>query len=164
MRGKLPPAFASLAAAFLVLAVSPAAGAATHPVQDPVPIEPNQYFTGLVNGHPPGAATIDVVCPAGSTTGHPVADQPVEVELAASAGTTDTGYTGSAGKSINATLTPGTTTALIASFTSYYVPKNIPTTIVVPCSGSGTVTFAPAPTSSTAKSAVLPVTFVSPTG
>lgn len=164
MRGKLPPAFASLAVALLALAASPAASAATHPVQDPVPIGINEYFTGLVNAHPPGTASIDVSCAAGASTGHPVAGQPVEVEPASSAGVTDTGYTGSAGTSIKATLSPGTTTAVIASFTSYYVKVNIPTTIIVPCSGSGTVTFAPSPTSSTARSATLPVTFVSATG
>jgi hypothetical protein len=30
-------------------------------------------------------------------------------------------------------------------FTSFYVKEDIPTTITVPCSGTGTMTFAPSP-------------------
>lgn len=74
--------------------------------------------------------------------------------------TFDTGFTGSAGKRITAALAAGSTTTILASFTSYFVPENIPTSITVPCSGTGKVVFRPLPTSSTAKPAVLPVTFM----
>jgi hypothetical protein len=156
--------FLALAAALLALAAAPAASAAAAPVQDPVPIGPNQYFTGLVNGHPPGQAVIDVVCPGPAypgQTGRPLANQPVEVEPAAVSGTVDLGYTGSAGKAITAALAgPTSAIIVIGSFTSYFVPKDIPVTISVPCSGQGKVAFIPSPASTTARTAILPVTFV----
>jgi hypothetical protein len=128
---------------------------------DPVPIRPNQTFSGYVNGSPPGNATIKVLCPGVANTGHPIAKQPVEVKPGPSATTTDVGFTGSKGTKITADLNFGTPPAIvIATFTSYFVPVNIPTKITVPCSGSGTVLFIPSPGSKTAKSAILPVTFV----
>jgi hypothetical protein len=137
-----------------------AAAAAPVPVQDPVPIGPNQVFRGFINGHPPGKAVITVICPGPVNTGHPAGGQKIEVETAQPTSTFDTGFTGSAGTKITAALAPGATTTILASFTSYFVPKNIPTSITVPCSGTGKVVFRPSPTSSTAKSAVLPVTFM----
>ena len=87
-------------------------------------------------------------------------NQTIEVKTAQPTSTFDIGFTGSAGKKITATLAPAATTTILASFTSFFVPKKIPTSITVPCSGTGTVIFAPSPTSSTAKSAKLPVTFL----
>jgi hypothetical protein len=129
---------------------------------DPVPIDPNQTFSGYVNGSPPGNATIKVVCPGVANTGHPIARQPVEVKPVASSTTQDNGFTGSKGTKITAYLNLGPTppAILLDSFTSYYVPKFIPTKITVPCSGTATVLFIPSPTSKTAKSAMLTVTFV----
>ena len=57
-------------------------------------------------------------------------------------------------------IQPAAATTILASFTSFFVPEKIPTGIIVPCSGTGTVVFAPSPVSSTAKSAKLPVTFL----
>jgi hypothetical protein len=47
------------------------------------------------------------------------------------------------------------------TFTTYG-SQPIPTTLLLPCIGSGTVVFTPRPTSATARSVTLTVTFVSP--
>jgi hypothetical protein len=164
MRGRLSRRFtAALASGLTAVALGvtlPAAAAAvSHPVQDPVPIDPNQYFSGFINGSPPGAVVIKVICPGPANTGHPLAHQPVEVEPVPSSSAADVGFTGSRGKKITASLGPSASTVVIGSFTSYFVKKNIPTNITVPCSGSGTAVFIPSPGSKTARSATLPVTF-----
>ena len=164
MRGRLSLRFAAalmsgLIAAAMGLSAAATASAAVGP-QDPVPIGPNEYFKGLINNHPPGKAVITVICPGPVNTGHPAAGQTIEVETAQPTSTFDTGFTGSAGMKIGATLAPAATTSLLATFTNFFVPKTIPTSITVPCSGTGKVVFRPSPTSSTAKSAVLPVTFM----
>jgi hypothetical protein len=161
MRARFSHSLLLAAAAALALAAVPAVSAAASAAQDPVPIGPNEYFTGLVNGHPPGAATVNVVCPGPeSKTGHPEQKQPVEVVPMQPASTTDLGYTGSKGRAITASLGVAAAVIKLASFSGYYVPVYIPTKIVVPCSGTGTVRFTPAPTSKTAKTATLTVTFV----
>jgi hypothetical protein len=151
--------------AALSMAVGGAALAATpRQVHDPVPISHNQYFSGYVNGHPPGTAIIRVACAVGATTGHPLGDQPVEVKPVAASSAADVGFTGSKGDKITASLSPTTAATIIASFTSYYVNKDIPVSITVPCSGTGTMLFVPSPTSKTAKTAKLTVTFGNITG
>ncbi len=165
MRGRPGRRFAAalisgLITAALGVSLAASAAAAPVPVQDPVPIGPNEYFSGFLNGHPPGKAVITVICPGPLNTGHPAANQTIEVQTAQPTSTFDVGYTGSARKKIAAALAPAATTTILASFTSFFVPKNIPTSITVPCSGTGKVVFRPSPTSPTAKSAVLPVTFM----
>jgi len=161
MRGMLGRSFLMLAAAGLALAAAPAVASAVGRVQDPVPIGPNQYFTGLVNGHP-GHAVIRVVCPGPTaTTGNPAGKQPVEVETAPSSSAADVGYTGSTGRSVTAALSMPTLSIAIANFTSYYVKEDIPTNIAVPCSGSGSVTFGPEHGGKKAHAATLEVTFKS---
>lgn len=166
MRGRLGPRFATalvsgLTAVVLGVALAGTASAAARRGPDPVPIEPNQTFSGYVNNSPPGNAVIKVVCPGVANTGHPIKNQPVEVQPVPASSTQDTGFTGSKGTKITAFLSIGVPPAIvIGAFTSYYVPKSIPTSITVPCSGSGTVRFVPSPTSKTAKSATLTVTFV----
>jgi hypothetical protein len=168
MRGRLSLRLAAalmsgLIAAATGLSVAATASAAVGP-QDPVPIGPNEYFRGFINNHPPGKAVITVICPGPVNTGHPAANQTIEVKTTQPTSTFDTGFTGSAGTKITAALAPASTTTILASFTSYFVPKKIPTSITVPCSGTGKVVFRPSPTSSTAKSAVLPVTFMAGPG
>jgi len=153
-----------LITAALGLTFAASASAASGPVQDPVPIGPNEYFSGFINNHPPGKAVIIVICPGPVNTGHPAGGQTIEVKTAQPTSTFDTGFTGSAGKKITAALAPAATTTILASFTSFFVPKNIPTSITVPCSGTGKVVFRPSPTSPTARSAVLPVTFMAGPG
>jgi hypothetical protein len=158
MRRILGRSCLALTAIGLALAAAPAASAAGR-VQDPIPIEPNQYFTGLINGHPPGHAIIRVACPGpAGKTGSPVAGQTVEVETALPSAAADIGYTGSKGRSITAALSTSPAVA-IGSFTSFYVKEDIPTNIVVPCSGTGTVIFAPDHGGKKAQAARLHVTF-----
>jgi hypothetical protein len=162
MRGRMPIAalMSGLITVALGVTAAATATAATRPAQDPVPIEPNQTFSGYIDNSPPGAVVIKVFCPMGATTGHPVGHQPVEVKPVPASTTTDTGFTGSKGKKITASLAPSAASNInLGTFTSYYVKKNISTKITVPCSGSGTAVFTPAPNSKTAKSASLPVTF-----
>jgi hypothetical protein len=164
MRGRLSRRFAAaltsgLIAAALGLPLAATTSAAARQ-QDPVPIGPNEHFRGFINNHPPGKAVIKVICPGPANTGHPAGNQKIEVKTAQPTSTFDTGFTGSAGKMITATLQPAAATTVLASFTSFFVPKKIPVSITVPCSGTGTVVFTPSPPSSTAKSAKLPVTFV----
>ena len=164
MRGRLGLRFtAALTSGLIItaLGVTLAAAASAAARQDPVPIGPNEYFSGYINGHPPGAAVIRVVCPGPvQKTGHPAGNQHIEVKTASPISTFDLGYTGSAGNTITAALAPAASTSILASFKAYFVPKLISTKILVPCSGTGTVVFAPSPGSSTAMSAKLPVKFL----
>ena len=153
------PALAALA---LAAALVPAAASATTPVQDPLPIGPNVPFIGLVNGKS-SDALITMVCPgpiAAGETGHPLGGQYVEVETVLPV-TSVTGNTGSAGTQIDAVF--GADTAANVNppvvFTAFFVKEAIPTTDVFPCGGSGVVTFVPLPTSATAHSFTVPVTF-----
>jgi hypothetical protein len=126
--------------------------------QDPIPIGPNQPFIGLVNGVHTGAI-IKVVCPVPITPGeltHPLPGQTVEVEPGSLV--TPGGYTGSLAHSIAVSFTSPVVTPPIV-LTSYYVPTAIPTSILVPCSGPGVVTFNPEPTSPTAVPDHVDVTF-----
>jgi hypothetical protein len=159
-------AMAAVAAAPAVASASPveASRGAAGPVQDPLPIEPNEFFSGYVNGHPPGQAIIYTSCFGPVTpaeTGHPLGDQTIEVTPENGTGSAvDLGYTGSGAHHIVATLGPSAaSSSIIADFTSYYVIDYIPTTITVPCSGSGVVSFTPLPGNPTASSASLDVTF-----
>jgi hypothetical protein len=136
------------------------ASATAHRAEDPVRIGPSQYFSGFINGSPPGAVVIKVLCPGPVNTGHPVAHQPVEVKPVPGSTAADVGFTGSKGRKITASLFYGPAVAALANFSSYHVKRDIPASITVPCSGSGTVVFAPSPASKTARSATLPVTFV----
>jgi hypothetical protein len=149
------------------LAVATATAAAASPVQDPVPIGPNEFFSGLVNGSgglsSPAVIKTDCFGPVVvGQTGHPLPGQTVEVVLAPSPVNSAEGYTGSA-SSITAFLTSpnsaGAAPELIATFTSYYVAEPIPVTLTVPCYGPGTVSFVPTPPNSTGHPATVSVEF-----
>ena len=124
------------------------------------PIGPNQVFHGLVNGvH--DKAQIRVVCPGPAfpgQTGHPVSGQTIAVGPEASSSGIG-GYTGSAGTSVVAGFLASATTNMFR-FTDYNAPQPIPTSILVPCSGTDKIRFTPEPTSSTARSDDVVVTFV----
>ena len=143
-------------------ALASTATAAADPIQDPIPVGPNMYFIGLVNGKT-SQATITVVCPGpvtGTSTGHPTSGQKLEVRSVVPPLPTAFGYTGSAAHSIDAFFGPSSTTASPVVLTSFFAPVAIPTTLNLPCSGTGTVTFVPMPTSSTARSVSVSVTYV----
>lgn len=141
---------------WLALLPVTSAGAVTTPG-----IGPNQLFTGLVNGKA-SDATVTVVCPspaAPNQTGHPAGNQTLAVEPASSVAA-GSGYTGSQGKAVAAgVVIPAGTTSKPLVFRAYG-SKALPKTLVVPCSGPGEVVFAPRPTSRTARSATVDVTFV----
>lgn len=125
-----------------------------------IPIGPDQVFHGLVNGvH--DKAQITVVCPGPvmpGQTGHPAAGQTISVAQGPTSSGVG-GYTGSAGTSVVAGFSTWSS-ATVWKFTTYNDPQPIPTTISVPCSGSNTISFVPQPTSSTAKTDQVTVTFV----
>ncbi len=159
----LLPACLILVPGCLVLAsAAPAsAGAATHPK-----VGPHQYFDGLVNGSigVGTPATIKVVCPGpADKTGHPLAKQTVEV-VEPKAILSTSGYTGSNAHSISAFFgppPPASATSGQVTFARYDVVKPIPTSLNLPCSGSGHVTFVPLPESPpTSRSASVAVKYV----
>ena len=134
------------------------------------PVGPKQYFYGQVFGvasSSAGQGVIRVACAGPESTGHPLPGQAVDVQQIFPPAATTTGYTGNFGTEIDAALTwsRGTITVVtpIATFTSYGVMMPIPTSITVPCNGSGVMGFAPSPNpdrSGTASS--VSVTFLSP--
>ncbi len=126
---------------------------------DPAPIGPNQFFTGQVNGASVNAV-IKVVCPGPVTageTGHPVSGQTVDV-MPASSSSADVGYTGSAADHVIVDF-GGTSITTPVTLSSYAVQAAIPSTLNLPCSGAGKVSFVPAPTSSTARTATVLVSY-----
>ncbi len=124
-------------------------------------IGPRQFFVGMVNGKS-ADAVIAVVCPGPlrpGQLGHPLNDEVALEEFLPPAPTTS-GYTGSHGRSVVATfVVPNGASINTVTFT-HYGTKAIPNTFLLPCSGSGTVVFSPEPTSHSARSARVPVTYV----
>lgn len=150
-------ASAALAAAVWVAPVASASGA--H-------IGPRQYFTATVNGMTGETtpAVIKMVCAGPSTTGHPLEGQTVAVHeiFPPSGATTTLGYTGTRATSIGVFFGPPP--PAITSATTYinitrYGSKAIPTTLTLPCSGTGHATFVPLPLDPSAHDVVVPVTF-----
>ena len=134
--------------------------AATHPK-----VGPHQYFAGSVNGSlgTSTPAVIKVVCPGPEAQrGHPLSGQTVEVRLAV-ATTRSVGYTGNDATSIGTFFgppPPTTTGPGQVSFREYGVPKAVPTSLSLPCQGTGVVTFVPFPESPPiSRSASVPVQY-----
>ena len=159
----------TLGLAGLLLACAPSVAEAATPVQDPVPIGPGQFFSGLVNGSygSPGPVAIRTNCFGPiqpGQTGNPLPGQTVEVVLTNPAASIQ-GYTGTAANSIIAYLGFPTPTQppvqQVAKFTSYFVTEAIPVTLTVPCSGNGAMSFVPSPGSPTAHPATVQVFFQS---
>jgi hypothetical protein len=130
-------------------------------VVDPAPIGPKNYFVGEVNGST-GPATIQMACFGPVTpgqTGHPLAGQTVTAIPVADPTTTTAGYTGTAANSISVGFTSPALSNLPIVLHDWAVSVAIPTTLILPCYGSGTATFTPVPTSPTARSATVAVTY-----
>lgn len=152
---------AAAATVALGAALAPALTATAATAQDPVVITPNTFFIGLVNGKT-ADAVVTVVCPGPITStsvGHPVAGQTAEVRSILPP-VTPVGYTGSQGREILAGFNAATAADQSIVFSAFYAPAAIPTTWLVPCGGSGVMTFVPEPTSPTARSYTVTVTFV----
>jgi hypothetical protein len=133
-------------------------------------IGPKQFFTGMVNGKSGlgSPAQINMACFGPirpGQMGHPMAGQSVEVLRPVVISTND-GYTGSNANSIAAFFgpsppTPVPSTTSTVTFHWYGVVKAIPTSLLLPCSGTGTVTFVPLPMSPpTSRDSTVPVTYV----
>jgi hypothetical protein len=135
------------------LGMAPAATAAA------TPIGPNQIFLGQVNGSS-SKVKFDVVCPGAANKGRPVGDT-VGVEKLQDP-IPGFGRTGKA-SAIEASLeyVVGTLAVRepVAKFTTY-TTKPVPTSVVTPCSGTGTMVFSPIKGGHGATSASVSVTFV----
>jgi hypothetical protein len=123
-------------------------------------IGPNQFFFGMINGHVADAPIfmrcVGPIHPG--ETGHPMPNQSMVVHP--EAGPLPGGYTGSAANRIFAYIVLPTPIPQGVNLTHYGVKVGIPTTFTLPCSGRGTVNFSPRPTSPTAQSELLSVTFI----
>jgi hypothetical protein len=129
-------------------------------VTDPVAVGPKQFFVGVVNDATTDAR-IAVMCDVSGTTGHPRPGQSVAVLPASGSATSPTGFTGAAGKVIGVGLGVGTGPRADLQLGFYQVREPIPTSLLMPCAGSGLVSFVPAPASTTSHPATVKVTFVS---
>jgi hypothetical protein len=148
----------AFAAAALGVVAAPSAGAAVVPP----PIGPHQFFLGQVNGVSIGAV-VKVGCfgPVTSTsTGHPLAGQTVAVQEEADATGKDDGYTGESADHVAVEFESLPTSSAALQLRGYGVTAEIPTTLSLPCGGTGKVVFVPGPTSGTARSATVAVTYV----
>ena len=157
--------------ASLVIASSAAVASGAGAVVPPQgKVGPNQYFSASVNGQlGVGApATIQMACFGPlrpGETGHPMAGQTVEV-FRPEVIVAQEGFTGPSAHRISAFFNAPPPSPVVAAgnvtFTRYAVPKKIPTSLVLPCAGSGNVYFVPFPSSpiGPAKDAVVPVTYV----
>lgn len=107
-------------------------------------IKAGQHFDGLVNGHHANAIVKTVCAGPGTTsrTGPVLGRQTISVRRDQKG----LGYTGLF-NSVYAWFAPSSprATPVQLHFKTYGTPKTIPTTVLVPCSGSGTVVFSSCP-------------------
>ncbi len=167
MRSRTAVTAVVAAACAVVLGLAGAAQAA--PAGPIKKVGPDQTFRALVNGHPGTLAPVAIrmaclgpIQPG--QTGHPMPGQSVEVRLGA-ASAAQAGFTGPNGSSIGVffgapppVAAPG---AGLLTLRRYGVAKAIPLSLVLPCSGTGSVFFVPLPMSPpTSRSVAVPVTYV----
>lgn len=150
-----------------VLAAAPAGAAGR--------VGPDQYFAGVVNGRDGNTATpieLQMACFGPirpGETGHPMAGQTLAVhQLYPPVATTGSlGRTGRDSQidaffnapppaSVPASVPASTTPA----FVRYDRPKALPTSLVLPCSGTGTLWFVPVPVTPPSASAAVPIRYV----
>jgi hypothetical protein len=121
------------------------------------PIGPNQSFLGEVNGKN-SSAIVYVVCPGPvwvGRTGPPAGNQTVAVTPSPAG--VGPGFTGSAGNHVVVHFADDRTAKM--TLTAYDSPAPIPTSLHLPCGGTGKAVFTPKPASPTARSDVVTVTF-----
>ncbi len=135
-------------------------------------VGPKQYFTGVINGTDGNTTTpipIQMACFGPlhpGQTGHPMSGQTLAVhQLYPPASTTGSlGYTGQ-GSQIDvffnapppAASAPTTTKTVV--FVRYDKPQRLPTSLTLPCAGTGTVWFSPIPVVPPSRSASVPVEY-----
>lgn len=168
MTARLRALTGAVAALALAALAAPAASADVAP--PPTPVGPDTYFTAAVEpGYvfPGGVPIIKVICPGPvvvGQTGHPLAGQYIEAyRLLPPVTASAVGFTGSAADQIDALFTfTGPTAAAVnppVVIKEFDVAVPIPTTLNLPCGGSGTVSFVPVPTSPTARGVAVPVEY-----
>lgn len=164
MAGKLTRAIITIVSATAAVAAVTAASAAASPSRNPsLKVGQDQHFIGTVNGKL-SKAEIRVLCPGLANVGHPLPHQSVKVAVILPPLPANDGDTGTAATSIGAWLDWPASKAVppppayIATFNAYG-SMPIPTSIKVPCSGSGQMLFLPAKGSPTVKAATVDVTF-----
>jgi len=148
-------------AAAAILAASPAPAFADG-IVDPAPIGPNQAFFGYVNDASTNA-TIQMACFGPvfpGQTGHPMDGQTVKALPVSSPTPLRPGFTGSAATEIGVGFDLSSSAVPPVVLRMWAVAAKIPTTLTLPCFGTGTVTFVPLPSSATARSATVQVTYV----
>ena len=126
-------------------------------------IGPRQYFAGQVFGDT-AQSVINVACGPVQLSGHPAPGQTVDVTQLLPPVSTTAGYTGDLAVEIDASLilptSPASGGVPIATFTQYSQKLPIPTSITVPCGGTGVMSFSPYPLDS-GKASNVQVTFIS---
>ena len=145
-------------------------GAAVLPAQAGA-VGPKQYFTGVINGKDGNTAipiVIRMACVGPikpGETGHPMRGQTIAVHQEfppSPAGSL--GYTGNdsqIGAFFNAPPPAGVRPAAgTPVFTQYDKTQRLPTSITLPCSGTGTAYFVPIPVVPPSRAATVPVRYV----
>jgi hypothetical protein len=137
-------------------------------------VGPKQFFTGVINGKD-GNTTIPITIKMDcfgpvypGQTGHPMGGQTLAVhQLFPPSSTTgslgETGGDSTIGVFFGApppaaSVGPAAEETLV--FTRYDKPKPLPTSLTLPCGGTGTVWFSPIPVVPPSRSASVPVDFV----
>lgn len=128
------------------------AAIATPALADGGQVGPKQFYDGEVFS-PTSASSQDVIqvsCAGAASTGHPVAGQYVAAHQFYPPVTTTYGYTGNFGTEIGVNLiysigTITVVTPVFATLTYYDTRSEIPTSLTVPCGGTGVVVFTPSP-------------------
>ena len=143
------------------------------PATAAVRVGPNQFFTGVINGHLGNTTTpipIRMACfgpVRPGETGHPMSGQTLAVhELfppTATAGSL--GFTGNdheIGVFFNVVppVAPRGSATRATIFKRYDVSRPLPTSLTLPCGGPGTVYFTPIPVIPPSRTASVPVEFV----
>lgn len=138
-------------------------------------VGPKQFFTGVINGKD-GNTTIPITIKMAcfgpvrpGQAGHPMSGQTVAVHQLFPPSSTggslgETGRDSTIGVFFGAPppaafIVPAAGESLV--FARYDKPKPLPTSLTLPCSGTGTVWFSPIPVVPPSRSASAPVNFVS---
>ncbi|HXQ44893.1 MAG TPA: hypothetical protein VN816_09670 [Acidimicrobiales bacterium] len=136
-------------------------------------VGPKQYFTGVINGtdgNTVNPITIEMACFGPlhpGQTGHPLKGQTLAVHQLFPPGPASgsLGYTGTdseIGVFFNAPPPAGSAARAAAGtpvFLRYDRPRPLPTSLTLPCSGTGTVWFVPIPVVPPSSAASVPVQF-----
>jgi hypothetical protein len=132
-------------------------------------VAPKQFFTGVINGTDGNTANpiaINMACFGPlkpGETGHPMGGQTVAVHqlFPPSTAPGSLGQTGN-DRQINLyfNAVPASSASGTVTFTRYDKTQKLPTSLTLPCSGTGTAYFTPIPAVPPSRSATVPVEFV----